>query len=451
MKSPISAFLNEFRHTQFQSREWLVAYQRGLLEPLLRHARENVAFYRDTKRLDPLFRGDGSIEWERWKEIPLLSRKDVQQNFEALQAGRLGPEHGRTWTSSTSGSTGEPVRVVLSLVAARIVWAAQLLRDLERHQIDPRRRLAYLSPWVTSIDSTAQGPNKNFWFPPFEDLELRGERFDLTDTRPATELIERLVAIRPNYLRVQPIVLQLICANDRERRLADLGIEAVVTVGEHFPFEAKREVSLHLGCRIMDHYASQECGRIATTCPMCTRFHVDAEANVVEIVDDGGGSTAPGGTGWIVVTPLYHYAMPLIRYDHADKAVAGVPDECAIKLPVLDAVLGKERDPFVFPDGSTIRPTVSTNMVIRNLGAQSYQIAQVASDCCEVRIVPGGLRPEEMRLDEMTRHLQAIWWKRLKIEYKIVEEIPRRSMRGKIPLFVNEVGKIAQSKRADHN
>jgi phenylacetate-CoA ligase len=131
--------------------------------------------------------------------------------------------------------------------------------------------------------------------------------------------------------------------------------------------------------------------------------------------------------------------MPLIRYDHADQAIVGVPDDCPVKLPVLDAVLGKEREAFLFADGTTIRPTVSTNIVIQYLGAQSYQIAQVAPDRCEVRIVPGTLKREEMQFEEMTRHLRSIWWKELKVDYQIVEEIPRRSPRGKLPVTLREM------------
>jgi phenylacetate-coenzyme A ligase PaaK-like adenylate-forming protein len=247
------------------------------------------------------------------------------------------------------------------------------------------------------------------------------------------------LSFQGNGAERQGIVLQLLCGNDREGRLADLGIEAVITIGEHFPFDSKRDVSMHLGCRIMDQYASQECGRIATTCPVCTRFHVDAEVNVVDVVDESGHQVAPGATGWIAVTPLYNYAMPLIRYDHADQAIVGVPDDCPVKLPVLDAVLGKERAAFIFSDGSTIRPTVSTDIVIQYLGAQSYQIAQVAPDKCEVRIVPGTLNREEMRIEEMTKHLRSIWWAGLKVDYKIVEEIPRRSPRGKMPLMLREI------------
>jgi phenylacetate-CoA ligase len=185
---------------------------------------------------------------------------------------------------------------------------------------------------------------------------MLGERFDIPDTLPAPEMIEAVARVRPRYIRVQPIALEIMCAHDSESKLADLGVEAVFTVGDGFSPEAKRNVSLHLGCRIMDHYASQECGRIATSCPGCGQFHIDADINVVDVLNDEGVPAQPGETGRIIVTPLYNYAMPLIRYDHADYVKAGAVDDCVIKLPALEAIYGKDREPFRFADGTVIRP-----------------------------------------------------------------------------------------------
>lgn len=438
MSHIIVDFLNELRHTQFQPRAWMIDYQRRLLEPLVRHARAHVPFYRDSGRLDPLFRKDGSIDWERWGEIPLLTRRDLQQNFEALQAEFLPPEHGRTFTFSTSGTTGEPVKIVHTALGCRIAWTAQLLRDLERYRIDPTRRVAFLRPPSAKSVKTKDAKPQTAWFPTFRELGLLGERFDLADTLPSGELVEAVIRVRPEYMHVQPIALELMCAHDREGRLGELNIDAIFTVGDQFSPEAKRDVSLHLGCRIMDHYASQECGRLATSCPGCGQFHVDSEVNLVEVIGDQGAPTPEGEIGWIIVTPFYNYAMPLIRYDHADQAKVGAPDACVIKLPALEAIYGKEREPFRFPDGTVIRPTLSSEIVIQYLGAQAYQFAQVAPDRCEVRIVRGSIAPEEMQFDALTQHLRSIWWKGLQVNYCVVEAIPRPSPRAKMSLFVNE-------------
>lgn len=66
-------FLATLRRTQSMPPEQMRLYQRGLLR-LLRHAREHVA-YRDSGRLDPLFRHDGAIDWDRWAEVELPTAK----------------------------------------------------------------------------------------------------------------------------------------------------------------------------------------------------------------------------------------------------------------------------------------------------------------------------------------------------------------------------------------
>lgn len=53
-------FLDALSQTESLPPEKLQSYQRTLLEPLFRHAAENVPFYRG--RLDAVFAGDGSFE-----------------------------------------------------------------------------------------------------------------------------------------------------------------------------------------------------------------------------------------------------------------------------------------------------------------------------------------------------------------------------------------------------
>jgi len=56
--------------TQYTPAEELLHNQRSLLERLIRHARAHVPFYRDTGRLDALFKSDDTIHWENWSQVP---------------------------------------------------------------------------------------------------------------------------------------------------------------------------------------------------------------------------------------------------------------------------------------------------------------------------------------------------------------------------------------------
>src|SRR5262245_17592183 len=207
----VRRYLYNLRKPQYLQPARLLAYQRGLLEQLVRHARAHVPFYRDTGRLDVLFRRDDTIDWERWSEVPLLKQSDVQRAGAALRSTVDKPEHGRTFEISTSGSTGEPVTILHSEFEWEMAYGSIILRDYERHRIDPRRRLAYLAPFTPADFDLASARRHDTWRAPLNQLGLLGERFDLADTRPVADLIDAVVTLEPSYLRVQPIVLELMC------------------------------------------------------------------------------------------------------------------------------------------------------------------------------------------------------------------------------------------------
>lgn len=420
MEPIIRAFLETLRKTQFLPADRLAEYQNSLLDLLVRHARMHVPFYRDSGRLDPLFRPDDSIDWDRWEDIPLLTRQEVQLNEARLKSDLLPPEHGRTATKTTSGSTGEPLTVIHSDLSGAIAWTTLLLRAFERNRIDPTRRMAFIGGEKVDINGPRHDPA---WTPAFYHLGIQGERVDLSRTRPSDYLVDGVAAIRPNYLQVMPSNLQLMMAH-KPRPLVELGLEAVITYGEYFNPRAKAEIAEQLGCPIFEMYAANECGLIASTCPHCGRFHVEAETIRVDVVADNGHTVAPLETGRVAITPLYNYAMPLIRYTLADVARRGADNACEITLPSLDEVLGRERAPFTFRGGITIRPSLPVNKLIKFLGASRFQVAQIADDRCEVRIVPGSLARADMQFEEVTRLIRESWWEGLQVDYKIVDSLP---------------------------
>jgi hypothetical protein len=44
-----------------------------------------------------------------------------------------------------------------------------------------------------------------------------------------------------------------------------------------------------------------------------------------------------------------------------------------------------------------------------------------------------------MRYDSMTQLIRSTWWSELNVDYKIVSELPRRSARGKVAAYVQEM------------
>ena len=57
--------------SQYWPPEQMLEFQRSQLAQLLRHARATVPFYKT--RLDPVFKNNGAIDWDRWNEIPIVT------------------------------------------------------------------------------------------------------------------------------------------------------------------------------------------------------------------------------------------------------------------------------------------------------------------------------------------------------------------------------------------
>ena len=83
MSTTAQAFFETLLKTQHLEASSMVVYQRPLLERLLRHARVAVPFYRNG-RLDILFDAHDAIRWDRWGDVPVLTRPEAQANAEAL-------------------------------------------------------------------------------------------------------------------------------------------------------------------------------------------------------------------------------------------------------------------------------------------------------------------------------------------------------------------------------
>jgi phenylacetate-CoA ligase len=113
---------------------------------------------------------------------------------------------------------------------------------------------------------------------------------------------------------------------------------------------------------------------------------------LVEILDEHGRDVRPGERGRVVLTGLYNYAMPFIRYAIGDVAVAGHgPCPCGRTLPVIAQVEGRTRNAFVFRDGTRVWPRAR---MVRQMKAfvpfVQYQLVQLDHERIELRYVPDG-------------------------------------------------------------
>jgi len=374
------AFLSAYgiAFTLMQSEWWpaaeLARLQLERADKLLRFARDSVPFYRE--RLADAVAGE-RLDFERFAHIPILTRAEVQAAGAALRAPKLPERHGPAHDVHTSGSSGEPV----SVASTRLAHLTNAAATLRGHQWF-RRSLAGSNVTIQVPKHAADRFRTASWAPGSSGRSL------IYNNRVPVEGLHRwLLADDPDYLQCHPSILRELI-----HRSASLGrrpgrLCEVRTMGEVLEPGLRALCRREWGIPVRDNYSCEELGTLALQCPEHDHMHVQSERAIVEIVDDDGRPCRPGELGRVVVTGLFNYATPLIRYELGDRAIAGEACPCGRGLPVIQRLVGRERHAARLPDGGRVFPTLDFEPLLLGGGVRQYQVAQTDVEDIEVRLV----------------------------------------------------------------
>jgi len=374
-------FRDVLKETERLGPDDLWAYQQSLLTPLLLHARKHSPFYRG--RLDVVFNGD-EIDFSKWSGLPVLTRADAQRNESTLKAAIVPPHLGAVSADETSGSTGRPLRYLKNdlMDIAALAMTDRLYRWWG---IDGANSMAnFVSPRRKS--AKPDGSETNGWRSGF----LEGRNYLLDTSGDVDRHVDWLNKVRANYLVSYSSMVQPLAERTRAREL-DIRFDRVITRGGVVTEEARALCRDVFGGPLVDLYGADEIGLIACECPHCHAYHVSAEAVLVEILDEQGKPVKPGETGRVILTNLYNYAMPLIRYEIGDLATLSPKTlKCKTRLPSLTRIIGRYRNTFTLADGRVLFPNVPMSGFRDFLGYSQIQIVQTEFDQLEVRYVSDG-------------------------------------------------------------
>jgi phenylacetate-CoA ligase len=296
--------------------------------------------------------------------LPVTTREDLRRP-EALLAE--GYPHHRLHSSMTSGSTGRRTTSYFDEPA----WV------LAKNLLKLRARLACgVRPWDRIALFQEDAPDQTV-------ITLGARRQAFTIHRRIEEILPAVRAFAPTALYGFAGYFA------RLARVAGNGVRPrmVFTSGELLDPATRRTIESGLGAPVLDVYGCTEVKEIAWQCPAREGYHVNADWLVVEVDSDypARGSQA----GRLLVTALYNFAMPLLRYDVGD---AGLALEgrcpCGRGLPLILPTLGRSVDHIALANGTLVPPYSLTCAVEAIEGMQQYQFVQTQENVVELRVVP---------------------------------------------------------------
>jgi len=249
--------------------------------------------------------------------------------------------------------------------------------------------------------------------------------------------INILREVRPDFIHGYPSSLKLIAEQIIESGENGLRPKLVSTAAELLDRKGREQIENAFGVKVYDRYAASEARNIAWECGEHNGYHINIDTLVVEFIKDGRGAVE-GERGDIVVTNLYSYAMPFIRYRIGD---VGIPSDrkcpCGIELPLMEIIEGRDEDFIVLKGARVVSPMVITGTLDHITGIKQFRVVQEDIDTVSAALAMGdGFNSDTIFKAE--KALKGILGDDIKIRCEAVEDIPREAS-GKVRAVISKV------------
>ena len=396
--------------------------QEKKLRALIKHAYGNVEFYHkkfDTVKLKP----DDIKSIDDLQELPITTKNEIQQSLrEKMMARGFSIEKCKIF--KTSGSTGKPLAVAFDKKADDL-RAASFVRPFFENGVGFMDRIA-------QVGNPRTIPKKKKWY---QHLGLN-DRLYIPATENPERCISALAKYNPKVIYGYSSWIYLLARAIKEIGNRSISPSFVFGTAVVLTEEYRYLINSVFNTKMFDLYGCVEVERIAWECNEHIGYHMDIDNLVVEFLD-GTEPVASGERGRIVLTCLYNYAMPIIRYDIGD---LGIPiDEkcpCGRGFPLMKKIMGRADDIVVGQNGEFIAPENFANIMRTIPGIAQYQIVQETTEKILVRLVPAkdSSNITKQLIEEEIRNLLGS----VQIDITVVREIPKDNS-GKIRAVISKI------------
>ncbi len=377
------------RSSQWWNEERLAQYQMEELQRLLKHAYDNVPYYRNLF-IRAGFHPQDFSDFSDLKRIPPLTKRLIRENLDSLVAKNV--LRSELVETNTGGSTGEPMVFFRERSKTSPREKAFMFQQWERVGFETGDRIVVLRGPVPRGD-------KPFAFDPLLNSLILSS-FKLSQ-ETVTGYVRAMNRYRPKFLHAYPSTGWLLAKLMEEKNLRlDYQLTSVLCGSEKI-FKAHRDLMHRVfGCRIFSWYGHSEYTVLAGECENSEDYHIFPEYGYTEFVKaDHQLHHGEEEIYEVVATAFNNYAFPFIRYKTGDYAILkkGYCDRCFRQYPLIKEIVGREQDYVVTEDGRLISLTALIfGQHLKSFSkTQKMQIEQTKIGEIVVKIVPSGTFSEE--------------------------------------------------------
>ena len=306
------------------------------LQKLLNHAVSTTEFYKE-------YSGYSGIT-----DFPVIKKNMIKEKYDQFISAKY--KNKQLHQMKTSGSTGERF-VMLQDKQKRKKVIAELIYFYEQCGFMPGYRYVYARVWFKD--------NKK------SKLACIAQNRIMFDSSFLSEdSLQRLYQVLRKDQSIKCLtgyantLAAIAIYFDKKGYTPDLfNFEVIVSGAERLEPSAKVLLKKVFGCAVVSRYSNQENGVFAQQGLNSEEYILNNPHYFFETLCLDNDESAPyGEPARFVITDIYNYAMPVIRYDTGDIVIAGVSEINGLPKMVLTDVSGRQDEIIYDTAGNMISP-----------------------------------------------------------------------------------------------
>lgn len=407
---------NEFKN--IKSEESSNKFIKNNLEKLILHAYNNVPYYRNAIKDVNLFNGT-EVNLNKFKDLPILTKKIMKnENIKSQDIKE------RKWFYNHSGgSTGQPSTFIQDQEYLKYSYASNNYYYRNILNIDERytKKIIFwgnqrdISKTNTGIKSRIFNWLTNTIF--LNSYQMSNENME--------KYVKTINSFKPDLIRGYSGSLYALSRFINERHMDIHTPKIIVGAAENLDNKMRELIEETFGTKIYDFYGSREVSNLAGECEEGL-MHI-LPTNYIEIVDKNNIDVPVGETGKVIVTNLFNYSMPFLRYQIGDMATLG-PNKCKCgnPLPTLKKIEGRIINQFILEDGTWIPGEFFIHVigvVLKENNIKKFQVIQ--EDYRKIRILVVSDRLNEDQKKKINHKIRLVMGHNCTIKWDFVGDIPK--------------------------
>ncbi|WP_028043638.1 phenylacetate--CoA ligase family protein [Candidatus Stoquefichus massiliensis] len=357
--------LNKYDKLSYND-EWLLNDRKKNIERLIETATNKTEFYSINKGMD-------------FMDFPLINKNIIKDNQEKIMNSDY--KHEQLFQMATSGSTGTPFICYQNAYKKKKV-SSEIIFYSQKVGYKIGNNLIYLR----SLSNRSKKPYYK---------QLMQNQFTLDCNNLSNDklkfLLNKIIKYSQNgkamllgYGSTYKVLSEYIKNN---HNLPNIKLSGVVSGSDMLFDDVRKNIEETFQCRCYSRYSNEENGVIGQDELENNVFYLNEANYYVEIFKLNEDKPADEGEiGRIVVTDLYNYAMPMIRYDTGDIGrISYRKDHNGIAKRVIDQFGGRKIDIIYKTTGEVISPHSITNMMWDYPNIRQFQFIQ--SDEKEYKLI----------------------------------------------------------------